>query len=298
MAITDKRLWRVVLFDVHHAVARMELSSVRAVAFDETAAKRGHHYITVFIDLDRERAPVLFATPGEGKDCVRQFRRFLEAHGGPMAAPWRPHGGDGGTIAEVVCDMSAAFQTAVGKTFENASLTVDWFHVVQLFSDALESVRRTEARPTWMPKGARWATLKAGDRTLKDRDRDALAELELLGLATGEAYKIKEKRRWVGKAASPQAARWRLTHFLNRVDTLAAANGALEPVRKAIATVRQQIDRIIRRWSSTYSNARLEGLNAIFQAARHRARGYSSPATFIAMIYLLAAPIGDIPKSI
>jgi len=94
MAITDKRLWRVVLFYVHRAVARKDLSAVRAVAFDETAARRGHRYITVFIDLDRERAPGLFATPskgpGKGKDCVRPFRRFLEAHGGRMAATAGP----------------------------------------------------------------------------------------------------------------------------------------------------------------------------------------------------------------
>jgi len=38
-------------------------------------------------------------------------------------------------------------------------------------------------------------------------------------------------------------------------------------------------------------------LTSIFQAARHPAHGYSSAATFIAMIYLLAAPIGDISKS-
>ena len=131
--------------------------------------------------------------------------------------------------------------------------------------------------------------MKGGDGPLKDRDRDALAELERLGLATGEAYKIKEKLRWVRKAATPQAARWRLTRFLNHADEMAAGDDALAPVRKAIATVRQQIDRIIQRWYSTHSNARLEGLNSIFQAARHRARGYSSAATFIAMIYLLAA---------
>jgi hypothetical protein len=45
---------------------------------------------------------------------------------------------------------------------------------------------------------------------------------------------------------------------------MAAGEHALEPVRKAIATVRQQIDRIIQRWYSTHSNARLGGLNSIF----------------------------------
>lgn len=286
MEVTDKRLWRVVLYYVQQAVSRMDLSAVRAVALDETAAKRGHRYVTVFIDLDRAENPVVFAVPGKGKACVRQFREFLESRGG-----------DGSAIAEVVCDMSAAFQKAAEETFENAHLTVDWFHTVQLFTDAVDSVRRLEAKDVRLPKGARWATLKAGDGQLKPRDREALAELENLGTATAEAYKVKEKLRWVRGASTPQAARWRLTRFLHMAEGMVAETEALAPVRKAINTVRQQIDRIIRRWHSTYSNARLEGLNSIFQAARHRARGYSNPKTFIAMIYLLAAPIGDVTKS-
>ncbi|KPV41244.1 transposase, partial [Thiohalorhabdus denitrificans] len=36
----------------------------------------------------------------------------------------------------------------------------------------------------------------------------------------------------------------------------------------------------------------------IFQAARARARGYRNQQTFITMIYLLAAPIGKVEKSI
>jgi hypothetical protein len=32
----------------------------------------------VFIDLDCKDESVLFATPGKGKDCGRQFRHFLE----------------------------------------------------------------------------------------------------------------------------------------------------------------------------------------------------------------------------
>jgi len=72
----------------------------------------------------------------------------------------------------------------------------------------------------------------------------------------------------------------------------------LEPMRKALATIDHQFEMIIQRWHSTYSNARLEELNSIFQAARARARGYRNQRTFITMIYMLAAPIGDIAKSI
>jgi len=72
----------------------------------------------------------------------------------------------------------------------------------------------------------------------------------------------------------------------------------LEPMHKALATIQYQFESIIQRWHSTYSNARLEGLNSIFQAARARARGYRNRRTFINMICMLAAPIGDIAKSI
>jgi transposase len=33
--------------------------------------------------------------------------------------------------------MFRAFQNGVDETFENASQTVEWFHVVQLFTDAV-----------------------------------------------------------------------------------------------------------------------------------------------------------------
>ena len=44
----------------------------------------------------------------------------------------------------------------------------------------------------------------------------------------------------------------------------------------------------------SHSNARLEGLNGLFQAARTRARGYRPVTTFATIIYLIAAPLGDL----
>ena len=47
----------------------------------------------------------------------------------------------------------------------------------------------------------------------------------------------------------------------------------------------------------TYTNARLEGLNGLFLAARARARGYRNTKTFITMIYMIASPAGAVLKS-
>ena len=44
MEVTDKRLWRVVEHYVEQALSRLDLSSLQAFGFDETASKRGHNY--------------------------------------------------------------------------------------------------------------------------------------------------------------------------------------------------------------------------------------------------------------
>ena len=74
MEITDKRLWRVVQHYVAKAVASFDLSAVQAIGLDETASKRGHNYVTVFIDMERRDKPVLFVTPGKGKETVKEFK--------------------------------------------------------------------------------------------------------------------------------------------------------------------------------------------------------------------------------
>jgi transposase len=48
----DTRLWRVIQHYVETAVASMDLADLRRVAFDETAAKRGHDYITLSVYID------------------------------------------------------------------------------------------------------------------------------------------------------------------------------------------------------------------------------------------------------
>jgi transposase len=286
IGITDQRLWRIVEHYVTKAVERIDLTRLKAIGLDETAAKRGQSYVTVFIDLDRKDKPVVFVTPGRGKDTVARFKAFLAEHGGSP-----------GRIAEVVCDMSGAFLAAVGATFENAAVTVDWFHVVQMFTKAVDDVRRSEAKHSKLPKALRWAILKRADGRLTNAQADALAELQASALLTAIAWRIKEMLRWIRKAESVHAARWRITHFLRHASQLLADDPILDPVRKALTSFGNHLERILQRWTSAHSNARLEGLNGLFQAARARARGYRNTTTFATMIYLIAAPLGDLFQS-
>ena len=89
---------------------------------DETASKRGHNYISVFVDMDKSK--VIFATPGKGAgETLGAFKEDLEAHGGRAE-----------NIKDACCDMSPAFISGIEKTFENAAITFDKFHVVKILN--------------------------------------------------------------------------------------------------------------------------------------------------------------------
>ncbi|MDO5675805.1 MAG: transposase, partial [bacterium] len=157
---------------------------------------------------------------------VQAFRKHLSAQGGTAER-----------IIEVVSDMSAAFIAGVKAHVPNSSHTVDWFHVVQLFTKAVDEVRRAEAKETKLPKATRWATLKNADGPLTEKQINALAELMSMDTQTSKAWRIKEMLRWVRKATSMRGAQWRLTNFMNVALKLVADIDLLKPVRKALKTV-------------------------------------------------------------
>lgn len=286
LEMNDKRLWRIVLHYVKSAMNRLDLSKLKAFSLDETKSRKGHRYVTVFIDLDRSDKPVVFAVAGKGKQTLETFKKHMITQGGKAEQ-----------VIEVVSDMSGAFIAGVKAHFPNSSHTVDWFHVVQLFTKAIDEVRRAEAKETRLPKATRWATLKNADGPLTEKQIDALAELMSMDMQTSKAWRIKEMLRWVRKATSMRAAQWRMTNFINVALKLIADIDLLKPVRKALNTVNDHRTAILARWVSGHNNARIEALNGIFQAAKCRARGYRSADTFISMIYLLAAPIQNLLKS-
>ncbi|CAO0823837.1 hypothetical protein DFAR_3960010 [Desulfarculales bacterium] len=141
--------------------------------------------------------------PGKGEGCLVLFRRFL-----------REHGGDHNNIVEVVYDMSPAFMATIGESFPGANVTVDWSHVVQFFTTAVDEVPKAEAKERKLPKATSWAVLKAADGgRLTEKQQQALTELETGGLDTAIAWWLKEMLRWIRKATSVQAAQWCVTHF-------------------------------------------------------------------------------------
>lgn len=143
----DTRLWRILEHYVEQARAKEDYSNVQEVGVDETAAKRGHDYITLFVDLDACR--LIFATPGKGKETVDAFAKDL-----------REHKGDPNAIKTVCCDLSPAFIAGVKSAMPQAQLVFDRFHVMKIINEAVDEVRRDEARQNETLKKTRYIWLK------------------------------------------------------------------------------------------------------------------------------------------
>ncbi len=143
----DTRLWRIVHHYVGAARAQADLSGVRRVGIDETASRRGHHYISVFVDLDR--AKVVHVAPGKDGDTVASFAEDLTAHGGAASQ-----------VAEVCIDMSPAFQAGVREHLPAARITFDKFPATRLLNQAVDQVRRAEQGQRAELKRTRYLWLK------------------------------------------------------------------------------------------------------------------------------------------
>jgi transposase len=258
---------------VHHyvEVAREEVSheAVRRIGVDETSLKRGHNYLTLFVDLDEVR--VLFATEGRESDTFRAFREDLEAHGGEP--DW---------ILEACMDMSPAYRKGLREQFPSAETTLDRFHVVKLLNEAVDQVRRTERKEAPELKRTRYLWLK-NESNLSPTQRRHLEQL-LLGrsnLLTVQAYQMKLAFQDFWELPTSEAE-----HFLDVWCAWVRKSG-LAPMVRFAQTVDRHREGLLRWFQTRISNGLLDGISSLVQAAKARARGYRSTRNLTAIIYLM-----------
>jgi transposase len=268
----DTRLWRVVHHYVDAARARLDASGVTRIAIDETAAQRGHNYITLCVDIDHAR--VLFATEGKDANTIAAFADDLAAHGGDREA-----------IAEVCIDMSPAFIKGVGESLPNAAITFDKFHAVQIVNEAVDHVRRAEQKRQSLLRGTRYIWLR-NPQTLSQRQQAILDALPTRYLKTARAYQIRLAFQDLYDQPSAQAGADYLKKWY-----FWATHSRLEPMIGAARTVKRHWDGIVRWFDSRIANGLIEGINSLVQAAKAKARGYRSSRNLKAIVYLLAGKL-------
>jgi transposase len=269
----DTRLWRIIHHYVDKGRSEADHSSVKCVGFDETSSRRGHDYVSLFVDLEGPR--VLFATEGKDSSTVERFKQDLIEHGGCER-----------NIEQMCCDMSPAFIRGARVQFPETELTFDKFHIMKIVNDAVDEVRKQEQKERPELAKSRYIWLK-NPANLKQSQTLALENLTVkkLNLKTSRAYHIRLNFQELFKQPSQEAE-----DFLKKW-YFWATHSRLEPIKEAAYTIKRHWNGVLQWFKSQINNGILEGINSLIQAAKARARGYRTKENLIAMIYLIGGKL-------
>ena len=281
----DGRMWSMVHRHVEAARATVSMADVRAVGVDEMSRRKGHHYVSVFADMEKRK--VLFATEGKDAETWQGFREDLEVHGGKAAS-----------IEEVSMDMSPAYIKGVREQCPQASVVFDKFHVVFNANEAVNRVRKLERKKgtdqnRQQLEGTLWLFRK-NPENWNDHDWERYDRIDLESLRTGQAYSMRLTLQNIyEKATSKIAARRRFKIWITWIRKAAsrAKDGLLMPMCRLADMVERHLDGIVAYWDRRTTNAYMEALSSVFSAVKRKARGYRTSFYLINMLYFVAGKL-------
>lgn len=271
--------WATVGTIIGRVVARKlkpeRLDQLYIMGVDEVSYRKGHRYLTVVADhISR-----CVAWMGEGKSEAALDAFFDEL--GPERCD---------NVLVATMDMSASYIASVKSRAKLATVVFDPFHVVKLGGEALQVLRRAEAREHKgsvkgdVLKGARWSLLKAPEnRTEKDELR--LSNVSRLNRRVYRGHMLYEELRAL-YTCGPAAAERHLDAWISW-----ANRSRLKPFTKLAQTLTKYRDGVLKAVRLGISNALSESLNAKIRVLTHRAYGFHSVAALMAMVYLCCGDI-------
>ncbi len=274
MGVYDSKLWNLIKAYTETARACEVFSNVTIVGVDETSARKGHDYVSLFVDLEEKRT--LFVTEGKDNQVVADFVKDLQEHNGCAEQ-----------ISQISCDMSPAFILGVEENLPNADIVFDRFHVTKVLNDAVDKVRKAEVAKNPILKKSKYLFLK-NRVNLSIWQVEQLENIRLSGLnlKTMKALNIREAFQQIYEAKSTKDF-----EILLRKWYFWATHSRIQPIKEAAYTIQRHWYGVVNWIYYRISNGILEGFNSIFQAAKSKARGYKRTDTIKVIIYLLTGKL-------
>ena len=271
---SDYKIWVVLERYVNQALAKNDYSNLTAVGMDETSKRKGHDYITMFVDLLKKRA--IFITEGKDQETVKAFVDDLKAHNASAKQ-----------IKDVSCDMSKAFIKGVTDNLPEADITFDRFHIMKIIGHAVNAVRKQEAVTQPILKDCRYVVLK-NEKNLTEKQHQKRQELSMskLNLKSMKALHIRESLQEVYNAPVPELFEPRLKAWY-----FWATHSRIQPIIEAARTIKEHWDGVVNWQKSRISNGLLEGLNSLIQAAKAKARGFRTFRCFRIVAFLITGKL-------
>jgi len=278
--------WRNVFESVKHAVswglAHRNLGGIEAIGVDEIQWQRGHRYLTLVYQIEDGMKRLLWVAEERTEESLRGFFKMLsdEVRLG---------------IRFVCSDMWQAYLNVIAEQVRQAVHVLDRFHIMKKMNEAIDKVRRSEARQLeedgYEPvlKHSRWCLLKRREN-LTEKQTVKLAELLKYNLKSVRSYLLREDFQRFWEYASPGWAGRFLDQWCTRT-----LRSRIEPMQKIVYSLREHRDLILNwfRARGTVSAGTVEGLNNKCKLTMRKAYGFRMYETIkIALFHTL----GDLPE--
>ena len=240
--------------------AKPKLHKLKEIAIDEIAVGKGHHYLTVVLNLIS--GAVVFVGDGKGVEALEPFWRRLR----------RSHA----KVRAVASDMSKAYIRAIRDNLPGVVHVFDHFHVIKLFNDKLSALRRDlyhqaqSDRARHILKGTRWLLLKNPENLDPSKKEPQRLQRALrLNQPLALAYYLKEDLRQIWMQSSKSQARLVLRNWI----ASARASG-VRMLQQFADTIEEHQKGILNYYDYPISTGPLEGTNTKIQLMKRQAYGY------------------------
>jgi len=260
------------IFKEHLALRfqRRKLQKVRYIAVDEFAIRKGHHYMTVVIDL--ETGAVLHAHEGRDAAALIPFLEKLRRKRVNLRA--------------VAMDMWPAYLQAVKQVFPHVDVVHDPYHVVAIVNRAIDETRRDlywqlSSQERQVLKGSRFLLLR-GMEHLKARSLERLMELMEINEPLYQAYLLKEDLRMFWNLPNAELAQVFLASWIDQARTL-----GLKYFVKLADTLEKHLGGLLTYFQHRISTGPLEGLNNKIKVLKRQAYGFRDQAYFKLRLYFI-----------
>ena len=264
---------------VAHGLAHRDTSTVVILGIDEISRKKHHVYHTQVYDLEAKR--LLWS--GEGRD-TKTLKAFFEEWGKERTA----------RIIGICCDMWAPYIDVIKEAAPHAILVFDKFHIVRHLLDAVNDVRKDEARrlrkdnPSLLA-GSKYLWL-ANPWNLSPKKKQRLGFLMTLNGRIQRAYLLKEAFREFWNYRSRRGA----ASFLKKWFWW-ATHSRLEPLRNFAWMLRRHEDDILSYFDLPIDNGAVEAMNNNAKSVSHRAHGFRTAGWFSTV---LLHTLGQLPMPV
>jgi transposase len=274
--------WRIMQKAVERGQARKERRIPSRLNIDEKSFARRHRYETLVCDQDRGTVEYVVDDRDQAS-LEKYYQQFTPEERAEVKA--------------VGMDMWDPYIAATRAFIPEAETKIvfDKFHIVRYVTDAVDKVRRAEAKQLATQgdsslKGTRhlWLANKDNVPEWRKPEFDAIRKLNL---KTGRAWAIKEALRKFWGYSYPARARafFKCWYYW-------ATHSKLKPIAEAAKTIMRHLPNVMTYFKHRITNALAEGLNSKIQMVKEMACGFRNREHYRTAIYFHCGGLDLYPR--